>query len=182
MIAVKHPKLWSASFIMISAILIVVFLFCYNRVNDPKVAFFIDEETIAYNQDFEIDGILVKVKAPSVHKGYSEEYDAYVYQYKIPFDARNIAEEPTCFPAENLQIVSGGRVWYGWPDDSLAHDDNQKTVWGDINPEESTTGVWVIDVIIEELPEEVYQDYSLYYLQDEGQKVFKYRFVQDEEK
>lgn len=177
MIAVKHPKLWCVSFIMIFVLLVVVFLFCYNRVNDPKVAFFIDEETVAYNQTFEIDGMLIKVKAPSVHKDYDKDYNAYVYQYKIPFEASNITEETMCFTAENLQIVSGGRVWYGWPDDSLTHDDNQKTVWGDINPGEKTTGVWVIDVIIEKFPEEIYQDYSLYYLQDEEEKVFKYRFV-----
>lgn len=154
------------------------FFVCYNRINDPKHAFQIEKETISFGEEFEVSGIMVKVQKPRIQNYYDKEYSADVCRYIVPFTAVNLEEEvQPLFPVENLQIVSAGRTWYGWPEDSYEKKENKKTNWETLVPGETTKGTWVIDVVKEDLPDDRYENWKLYYLQDEGQYLFEFQFV-----
>ncbi len=181
MIAVRHPKIWGGVLIGVILLLAVVFRHCYSQVNDPKTAFRINEVEVSYGQPaVEVDGIMLTVEKPDVEKYFSEDYNMDVIQYKIPFEARNISEnDESNLDETNLQIVSGGRFHLGWPFDAYDSDENVNTNWGMLKPGETTRGYWLVEAVIEDFPAEVYLDYDLYFLQHEGDALFKYRFVEN---
>lgn len=181
MIAVRHPRIWGGVLIGIILLLVMVFRHCYGDVNDPKTAFRIDEMEVSYGQpEIETDGIMLTVEKPVVNKYFSEDYNMDVIRYKIPFEAHNISEdEDFDLDETNLQIVSGGSVHLGWPFDAYDSDDKRDTNWGMLKPGETTRGYWLIEAVIEDFPAEVYYDYDLYFLQHEGDVLFKYRFTEN---
>ncbi|MBC6680707.1 hypothetical protein [Zhenpiania hominis] len=176
--AIRRPKFCLCISLAVVLLLGSLFSICYDRVNDPKRAFQIEKETISFGEAFEVNGFIVEVQKPRIQKYYDKEYSADVYRYTIPFTAENLEEEKQdLFPVENLQIVSAGRVWYGWPEDSYENKENRKTKWGTVEPGETTKGTWVIDVVKEDLPDDRYENWQLCYLQDEGQYLFELQFI-----
>lgn len=179
MIAIKRPKLWCGVLLGAVLALAVLFHFCYKEVNDPKTAFKIKEAEVNYGaQEIESDGVLLTVGKPVLEKYFDEDYQSDVMLYKIPFEAHNTSDKDAVNLDEtNLQIVSAGQVQLGWPSDSYQNGENTETNWGDLQPGETTKGYWRIEAVIDGLPEETYRDYDLYFLQHEGDTLFKYRFT-----
>ncbi len=183
MIALKHPRIWCGIFIGVIVILAVVFHVRYGEVNDPKTAFRIKEVEVNYGEPaIEVNGIMLTVEKPKLEKSFDKDYNSDVVYYKVPFEAHNTSEtDEIGFDESNLQIVSAGKVQLGWPWDSRESDENPDTNWYELKPGETTRGCWIIEAIVDEFPEEVYEDYELYYLQHEGDTFFKFRFVDKNE-
>lgn len=179
MIGIKHPKLWAIAFIGVILCIAALFYIRYGKINDPKTAFRVKEVEASYGQpSIEVDEVLLTVDKPVIEKIFDEEYQSEVFVYKIPFTAQNISmENAVDFDESNLQIVSGGQVRVGWPWDSYDDAASRATNWKALKPGETTGGYWTIEVVKEEFPDKVYEDYDLYYVQREGNTVFKNRFV-----
>lgn len=180
MIAVRHPRIAGGILIALILLSVVVFRHSYRQVNDPKTAFRVKEMAVSYGQqEIEVNGVLLTVEKPQVEKYFSEEYNQDVVMYKVPFEAHNISEDEVDFDETNLQLISAGRVHVGWPQDS--HDDEEAaaTNWGALKPGEITKGYWRIEAVIDGMPEEAYRDYALYFLQNEGDALFKFRFEEE---
>lgn len=179
--AIKRSKVWTILLIVIVVLLGIIFKFNYDKVNDPQTKFRIKEQAINYNEALEDDNLIVTIKKPIRKKVYDRDYQEYVYRYKIPFEATNaFGEDEEMFRVSKVQLVSAGRAWYGWPDDAVDEDGNRgQKNWDFLKAGETMKGTWSIDVIIDEddgLPEEVYEDYNVYYIDFEGDTCFKYRY------
>lgn len=180
MIAIKRPRLWCGILIGVVLTLAILFYFCYKAVNDPKTAFRVKEVEVNYGaQDIEADGVLLTVENPILEKYFDEDFQSDVLLYKIPFEAHNTSDKHTVdFDETNLQIVSAGQIQLGWPYESYENGEKTDTNWGDLQPGETTRGYWLIEAVIDGFPEAVYRDYDLYFLQHEGDTLFKYRFAE----
>lgn len=175
MIAIKNSK--RASVIALAAFItaLIVFIIFYINTNFTGERLIIDDVAVKYGEAFTSDGMEIIVDRPEVKKLYDDEYEEYVYRYYICFEVLNNSKEKNRFPVDQLQILSAGRVWYGWPYDS--YDTDQKTIWGELKPGEKTKGLWIIDAVVEhDIAEKNYEQYSLYYMNDAGDEIHRYTF------
>ena len=176
MIAIKKKKQAAVIALTTFIIALIVFVMFYINTNFTGEKLIINDAVVKYGETFSSDGMEIAIDKPEIKKLYDDEYEEYVYRYYICFEAQNNSKEKNRFPVEQLQILSAGRVWYGWPYDS--YDTNEKTIWGELKPGEKTKGLWIIDAVMDnEIAEKNYKQYSLYYMKDTVDKIFRYNFA-----
>ncbi|MHC5252692.1 hypothetical protein ACYRFS_08985 [Listeria kieliensis] len=173
--------LWAICITLLAVLFIGGSIWRYMVLNEA--GYFIEETTHHFGEEVAMGKLTYKIGKPRIKKVYAKEYDDYVNQYFIPFEAENKTTNSSVtqkVTIDDLVIVSAGSKWQVDPFASADLGVNRK-LKKKLQPGEKTSGEMLIEIPIDKKGEgyytaDVLKNYQLYFVEHHKRGADKYKF------
>lgn len=171
----REKKNKIAKFIGVAALVIIAAAsyFRYSELNAPGKQYKVHEQILKCGEVIEDQGLILTFHNIRSQKKYDKDYHSDVYRYEIDYEADNIGEETVNLEnlfSEKFIVVSAGQKW------------RVDLLDGDISSlkaNQKTKGWLAVEAVKDEnIAEEKYKEFQMYYVQREENGAFIYQIME----